>query len=192
MGTNLALQQLAISERTMVNSISVFFVMNVAAAWGLERWCKRRLLTALMLVAGSAFISKGEGIIREGNERFFGQLLQIGSIFLSALRMCMQQHVMQRASSALIGLSRLELLSLMQPSSAFVGLALGLAMEPMALEPRLVLQPALVLHIAGIGLALCVMLTCELQLVNCLSAVAFHVLGSLHGIPTILAGVILW
>jgi len=190
--TNYALKYLPVATRTMINSMSVFFMMTTARLWGLEVFDLPRLLSAAMMLLGGYFQSQSK--TEAGTPNLLeGIAMQLTSIFLCSQRWALAQHVMQRLppESALGRLNKLQLLACFLPINGLVLLPFTCFFAPDGLQPKNLFQAELPVRMLMVGSGLMLMLYAELQLVKLLSAVAFTVMSTIHQIPIVLAGVLI-
>jgi len=192
--TNKALQYLTVSERTIMSSTTILFMMSTAWAWGIEGIDHLRAIACSLLVAGGML--QGIGQQTSGTllvaAHVDGMIMQLASIAISTQRWALMQCIQQRSpsNSALAQISKLQLLSRVMPITGLVCIPLALVFEEGAYAPHNVLQPEVFMHLAIVAVSLTLMLSAELQLIKLLSAVAYNVIATVHQIPTVLCGVI--
>eukprot|EP00927_Polykrikos_kofoidii_P048951 TRINITY_DN43110_c0_g1_i1.p1 TRINITY_DN43110_c0_g1~~TRINITY_DN43110_c0_g1_i1.p1 ORF type:complete len:347 (-),score=28.21 TRINITY_DN43110_c0_g1_i1:33-1073(-) len=189
--TNKALQELSVSERTILNSTCVLFLMTSAWLWGLEGLGHLKIISALFLVTGGMMEGLLHGGGSQGTSRIMGIPMQLASITISAQRWCILQFILQRSppESALSQMSKMAMLARVMPLTGVCCLFLGMAFEPEAFSWAN-FHVELLWSMSVIAVSLSIMLWMELLLVRHLSAVAFNVLSTVHQIPIVLAGVI--
>jgi len=187
--TNKALEYLSVAGRTMISSMSVLFMMCTARLWGLERLGALRLCSSAFMILGG--LAQCENPHLPG-ENWFGILMQLTSMLLSAQRWAMAQVVLQSPKgSALRAFSKLQLLARTLPITGAISMLLALIFEPGATTAlQAAVAPSLLARVLMVAVGLTAMLYSELKLVSLLSAVAFNVLSTLHQIPIVLAGVV--
>mmetsp|Transcript_67655 Transcript_67655/g.120485 ORF Transcript_67655/g.120485 Transcript_67655/m.120485 type:complete len:212 (+) Transcript_67655:1-636(+) len=121
-----------------------------------------------------------------------GVLLLLVSMILGAQRWALVQFVLQRSSrdSGLGQLSKLHLMSFTMPCTAMVCLIMAAFFEAEAFHSHHALRPVLWRNITGCSAGIGVLTLSELMLVHLTGAVAVQVLGTIHQIPIVLAGVV--
>lgn len=187
--TNKALEYLSVAGRTMISSMGVLFMMCTARLWGLEFLGLLRLCSSALMILGG--LAQCEDPHLPG-DNWFGILIQLTSMLLSAQRWAMAQVVLQSPrGSALRGTSKLQLLARTLPITGAISMLLALIFEPGATTAlQAAVAPNLLARVLMVAMGLTAMLYAELKLVSLLSAVAFNVLSTLHQIPIVLAGVV--
>mmetsp|Transcript_90865 Transcript_90865/g.257394 ORF Transcript_90865/g.257394 Transcript_90865/m.257394 type:complete len:376 (-) Transcript_90865:69-1196(-) len=190
--TNKALQYLAVATRTMINATNVLFMMASARVWGLERLDCLRLCSGGVLTAGGLL----QGMDKQGSgmdSHMMGIAMQLASILCAAQRWALTQMVLQHSpsDSALGSMSKMQILARVIPITGLVAFLLALACEPHAYALQNLQQVELWANILLVSVACTVMQYSEWKLVQMLSFVAFNVLGTVHQIPIVLAGVLL-
>lgn len=200
--TNKALQILTVSERTIIGSTNVLFMMLTAWFWGLEGCGTIRVISCCMLVCGS--ILQGVGATNgmylgldsmtpyDGEVHVAGISMQLASTFISTQRWALLQFILQRspADSALGKMSRLQLLARVMPVTGLVCIPLAIIFEPDAYSMGNCFDLDFFTHLLGVCCSLIMMLSAELQLIKLVSAVAYQVLATINQIPTVLCGVL--
>lgn len=194
---NKSLEFLSMSGRTMLNSMNVLVMMATALCWRLERLGYLRMVAVLLLVSGG--FCQGLGAEDDTvastamwHEFLRGVILLSTSMILGAQRWALLQFVLQRSSrdSGLGKISKLHLMAFTMPVTATVCLVMAAFFEVGAFHSHHVLKPVLWGNIAGASLGIAILTLSELMLVHLTSAVAVQVLGTIHQIPIVLAGVV--
>jgi len=191
--TNKALEYMALSLRTMVASTGVLFMMLTAWLWDLERLGCLRGVAALLLTLAGVLQGLGQGAGAPAGS-LIGIGLQVLSMTLSAQQWALTQFVTQRspADSALGQMTKVELSAWILPVTGVVCLSLAAVFEPYALSPGNFLRADVLGTVLGVTAGLAALTCAELSLVHLTSAVALQVLSTLHQIPIILGGVLLF
>lgn len=194
---NKSLTYLCVSTRTMAASTSTIFMMLTAWLSGLEPIGVRRLAIALVLALGGALQGlDSSGARQAGGERpadyLFGISLQVSAMLAASVRWVLVQFVVQRAPSgtALGEMSKLQLVARIAPVTSIVCLLWGCVFEEEAFEASGELGLPLLYNCIGIALGVTALTVAELQLCKLTSAVAVQVLGTLHQIPLVCAGMV--
>eukprot|EP00747_Dinoflagellata_sp_TGD_P143253 gnl/TRDRNA2_/TRDRNA2_176363_c0_seq2.p1 gnl/TRDRNA2_/TRDRNA2_176363_c0~~gnl/TRDRNA2_/TRDRNA2_176363_c0_seq2.p1 ORF type:complete len:366 (+),score=71.50 gnl/TRDRNA2_/TRDRNA2_176363_c0_seq2:102-1100(+) len=203
---NKSLEFLPVSVRTMINSTSVLFMMVTARCWSLERLGCLRLCAAALVITGGILEGSGE-LKTVSDDGRAAVLLQVASMAVGAQRWALLQAVMQHSprGSALGQMSKLQIMTRILPITGVVCLCLAVPFEatedstthasrgPLGLSAFMHVGPGmLLLSVVGISCGVVTLTVAELQLVHLTSAVALQVLGTLHQIPIMLAGVVLF
>lgn len=200
--TNKALQSLTVSERTILGSTSILFMMVTAWAWGLEGFGIWKVMSCALLVCGSALQGVGatNGVYlglddlasQQGDLHPLGVFLQLASTIISTQRWALLQYILQRSppESTLGKMSKLQLLARVMPITGIVCIPLAMIFEEGAYSIQSLSQVDLLTQVFLVSFCLVFMLVAELQLVMLVSAVAYQVLATIHQIPTVLCGVL--
>lgn len=195
--TNKSLQYLTVAARTMLNSTAALFMMISARVWGMEPLGSLRLACGALLCLGGVAQSLDQKTAArthtEEDMLIVGVAMQVTSIIVASQRWVLTQYVLQQPSldTALGRLTKLELLAYVMPVTGCACLLFSLVFEDHAYAPEHLLQKEVLEQVLLVVGSLVCMLYSELVLVQTLSAVAFLVLGSVHQIPIVIAGVFL-
>lgn len=206
---NKSLEYLTVSARTMLNSSSVLFMMSTAYWFGLERLGFWRLIAAFLLAAGAILqgmpgspggdasivfksLKSDFSAASDGHVKYVGVLIQITALSLGSVRWAILQMVLQRSppDSALSMLSKLELTSRVMPVTSAVCFVLAVIFEADAFSSAEIFTVGLFGQVVTIASLVTVLFLVELTLIRLTSAVYVTVLGTLHQIPLVLAGVV--
>jgi len=194
---NKSLAFLSMSGRTMLNSMNVLVMMATALCWRLERLGYLRMVAVMLLTSGG--FCQGLGAEDDTaasaamwHQFLHGVLLLLVSMILGAQRWALVQFVLQRSSrdSGLGQLSKLHLMSFTMPCTAMVCLIMAAFFEAEAFHSHHALRPVLWRNITGCSAGIGLLTLSELMLVHLTGAVAVQVLGTIHQIPIVLAGVV--
>lgn len=194
---NKSLEFLSVSVRTMLNSTSTLFTMAFAKLWGLERLGPMRLASALLLTAGGVCqgLDSSAGKTGEAELKYLhGVAIQVIALIMGAQRWALVQMVTQRSprGSALAAMTKLELAAWIMPVTAAVCAVLAVIFEPESLRPSLWMRWSLQWRVMAMALGIVTLTASELRIVHITSAVAMNVLATLHQIPIVFAGVVLF
>ena len=200
--SNKSLEFLSVSARTILNSMSVFFMMISAQFWGMEQLDRLRILSAALQVIGGFLNGLGAShashvdgasagtslsASQAVNNQISGTLLQLCTLLVASQRWVMLQFIMQK-SNMLLG--KLELSAWIMPVTSLVCLSMAAAFETPALSLSLMLDAGLPQIVLTIACGITILTVAELRLVHISSAVALQVLGTLHQIPLVITGVV--
>lgn len=198
---NKVLEFLAVSERTMLNSMNVLAMMCTALCWRLERLGILRAVAVICLTGGGILQGFGHDPKHGGSggglsgfmqpTHLKGVLILLSAMVIGAQRWALMQFVMQRSesTSALGQMSKLRFMSFIMPVTGGVCFVLACWLESDALDPERILRPELGLSMLKIAVGVLALCFAELKLVHLTSAVAVNVLSTIHQIPIVLAGV---
>jgi len=116
------------------------------------------------------------------------------SMVAASQRWALIQFAVQRSpgDTALGQMSKLQMTSRVLPVTGLVCLCFTLTFELAALSPERLWHAQLALHVLGIALGVATLTIAEMKLVQLTSAVAMQILGTLHQIPLVIAGVIVF
>mmetsp|Transcript_115907 Transcript_115907/g.249050 ORF Transcript_115907/g.249050 Transcript_115907/m.249050 type:complete len:479 (-) Transcript_115907:255-1691(-) len=187
--TNMALGYLMVSERAMLVSLHVLFMMTTARLYGVERLGRTRLAAVALLTLGGVLQGLGKadgtdiGLASVTSTRYlYGAGLQMLSMLLSSNEWILMQYVMQRSprNSALGRSSKLQLSARIRPVTTCVCLFFAVLFEADAFSPRYLMDPELLMRVLTIGVGLSVLSVSEMSLVHITSAVALQVLSTLQ------------
>jgi len=188
---NKSLEFLSVSERTILNSSSVLFMMVTSSIWGLERMGLTKAVAAALITIGG--LSQGMSDNAHSSFRIQGVLLQITSLVLSAQRWALLQLLMQRSKTgAFATMSKLQLTALIMPTTGVVCFAFALVFEPQAFSFAKMLNEVLLRSVLGICACIVFITVSELNIVQLTSAVAMQVFGTVHQIPLVLSGIFIF
>ena len=176
--SNKSLEFLSVSARTILNSMSVFFMMISAQFWGLERLDRLRILSAAFQVMGGFLNALGASQASHatvwsshaghGNSadktrvatvlvspqaldnQISGTLLQLATLLLASQRWVMLQFIMQKSNL----LGKLELSAWIMPVTSLVCLCMAATFETPALSLTLMLD-------AGLPSTVLIIVTCS-------------------------------
>ncbi|CAE8673515.1 unnamed protein product, partial [Polarella glacialis] len=172
-----------------------------ARVWGLETLDPMRMLAATLQVAGGVLTGLeppptegGRALQDAASGKFFhGVSLLIIAMVLSSQRWALIQHVVQKSprGSALAGMSKLELTAWIMPVTSAVCLSMAFVFEAEALSMA-IFSPGLLGTALVVATGIGILTVAEIFLVQVTSAVAMQVLSTLHQIPIVLAGVLLF
>ena len=187
--TNMALGYLMVSERAMLVSLHVLFMMTTARLYGVERLGRTRLAAVALLTLGGVLQGLGKadgtdvGLASVTSTRYlYGAGLQMLSMLLSSHEWILMQYVMQRSprNSALGRSSKLQLSARIRPVTTCVCLFFAVLFEADAFSSRYLMDPELLTRVLTIGVGLSVLSVSEMSLVHITSAVALQVLSTLQ------------
>lgn len=189
---NKCLSFLTLSQRTMLNSLNVLFMMVTALCWRLEGLGPLKLVAVLCLTFGGAC----QGFDNSDNGGYSaaahltGVLLILTAMFIGTQRWAVLQYFMQYSApdSALGQLSKLGLMSMIMPVTGTVCGILAIFSEPDAYQQPV--QPYVALLIALVAVGVMALSFAELKIVHLTSSVAMSVLSTIHQIPIALSGVL--
>lgn len=198
--TNKSLEYLSMATRTMLGSASILFMMVTARLWGLEPLDLPRIVSAVLLTLGGSLQgldapdSHKAAANQASTAYLHGVMLQVATMVASAQRWSLAQFILQRSprGSALEQMSPLDLAARVLPLTAAVCFFLALIFEREAFLPENIFSAELMFSIAAIASGVAVLTVAELRLVQLTSAVAMQVLSTLHQVPLVLAGVLLF
>lgn len=216
--SNKSLEFLSVSARTILNSMSVFFMMLSAQFWGLERLDRLRILSAGLQVTGGFLTGLGasqaahatasdETTAHDGytSHADAAQGSKASPVFVipashqisgallqfTTLLIASQRWVMLQfiMQKSNMLLGKLELAAWIMPVTSLVCFTMAAAFETQALNFSLMLNAGLPKIVLVIACGITILTIAELRLVHISSAVALQVLGTLHQIPLVITGV---
>ena len=128
--SNKSLEYLSVSTRTILSSLSVFFMMMSAQLWGLEQLDRLRICSACFQILGGLLHAVGASHDSEhsaGIQRYwYGTLLQLGTLVLASQRWAILQNIMQKSK---LHLGKIELAAFIMPVTSLVCLVLAIIFE---------------------------------------------------------------
>eukprot|EP00811_Abedinium_folium_P000873 NODE_10801_length_1328_cov_5.473772.p1 GENE.NODE_10801_length_1328_cov_5.473772~~NODE_10801_length_1328_cov_5.473772.p1 ORF type:complete len:392 (+),score=118.52 NODE_10801_length_1328_cov_5.473772:60-1235(+) len=203
---NLALKQLPVSSRAMITSASVLITMTTARCWGVERLTKLRAISATLLACGGllqaldAHSHSGahavQASIAPTEVPVAGALLHVGAMAVASQRAAGTQLLMQWSppNSGIARLSKVQFAYLTLPYAALVLIAAAGCHEDVRLELSLAAEQRqeLLPIVFAIAAGITMLTYAELALIHLTSAVALHVLATLHQIPVLIMGLVLF
>mmetsp|Transcript_19125 Transcript_19125/g.30703 ORF Transcript_19125/g.30703 Transcript_19125/m.30703 type:complete len:419 (-) Transcript_19125:84-1340(-) len=190
---NKSLAFLTLSQRTMLNSLSVLFMMVTALCWRLEGLGILRVVAVLCLTFGGAcqgFDDSGNGGYSESTH-LIGVIVILSAMVIGTQRWALMQFVMQYSApdSALGQISKFGFMSMIMPITGIVCTVLAALSEGDAYRLKY-LRPDVAMYVVGIAAGVMALSFAELRIVHLTSAVAVQVLSTVHQIPIVLSGVI--
>lgn len=198
--SNKVLEYLSMSHRTMLSSMNVLGMMGTALCWKLERLGALRIVAVVFLTVGG--VCQGLDLENanqaDSHEKAIahlkGVLLMLFGMGIGCQRWALLQCVMQRSArnSALAQISKLKLMASVMPITGVVCLVLALVTETDAARMEHFLQPKLVFNVLMISTGVISLVFAELKLVELTSAVAVTVLATIHQIPIVMTGVVVF
>ncbi|CAE7243497.1 SLC35C2 [Symbiodinium necroappetens] len=188
--SNKSLEYLSVSTRTILSSLSVFFMMMSAQLWGLEHLDRLRICSACCQVLGGLLHAVGAS--HDSGEhpvgtQIRGMLLQLFTLMLASQRWVMLQFLMQKSK---LQLCKIELAAFIMPVTSLVCFVLAAIFERDAFDWPLMREAGLPWTVASVACGIGILTVAELRLVHISSAVALQVLGTLHQIPLVITGVV--
>ena len=127
--SNKSLEYLSVSTRTILSSLSVFFMMMSAQLWGLEHLDRLRICSACCQVLGGLLHAVGAS--HDSGEhpvgtQIRGMLLQLFTLMLASQRWVMLQFLMQKSK---LQLCKIELAAFIMPVTSLVCFVLAAIFE---------------------------------------------------------------
>lgn len=196
---NKSLETLTVSERSMMQNISVLLIMLVAWLFDLERLTFLRILAGVVLAVGGVIqgIDRAQSstVIADEEAHSHGVVCMMGSLLCTSFKWSQIQWMTQeshdtRNRTALAQMTKLELTAYMQPVTGLVCLSLAALYEMPALSSGSLLHGGVLTRVLVIAAGITIIQVCELKLVQLTSAVATGVLITVHHVPMALAGVV--
>eukprot|EP00933_Yihiella_yeosuensis_P016211 TRINITY_DN13936_c0_g1_i1.p1 TRINITY_DN13936_c0_g1~~TRINITY_DN13936_c0_g1_i1.p1 ORF type:complete len:351 (-),score=37.13 TRINITY_DN13936_c0_g1_i1:837-1751(-) len=173
--------------------------MATARFWGLETLDSYRICAAILLLTGGVI----QGVSQEHentsvssavevSQFWKGLVLELITLILGAQRWALVQYLTQMPNSALAQMQKIDMLVWIMPCTALVCLILASCFEPGALDADLIFDLGLPQSVVAMSVGIGALTIAELRLVQLTSAVAMNVLSTIHQIPLVLAGVLIF
>ena len=155
--SNKSLEYLSVSTRTILSSLSVFFMMMSANLWGLEELDRLRICSAGFQILGGMLHAYGASHGADTLEhavsiQITGMLLQLFTLLLSSQRWVMLQFIMQKSK---LQLNKVELAAFIMPVTSLVCLVLAAIFEQDAFNLPVMREAGLPWIVAFVARALC-------------------------------------